>query len=152
MNKVIAILAISLITISCSHYKWLDKHKDKICNEYCTTIIHIDSVFVDSILTITKLDTSYLTITIGCDSLKQAYIKALNEKTGQIRYKYVLKDNVLSVKAYTDTIEQLQIKLRNCKNKIVEKKIYVEKQKNNLYLYIIIGGLLAIVLFLLAKR
>lgn len=152
MNKILAILTISLITVSCSHYRWLDKHKDKICSEYCNPVILHDSIYIDSILTITKLDTSYLTITIGCDSLKQAYIKALNEKTGQIQYTYILKDNVLSIKAYTDTIKQLQLQVKRCQDKTIEKKVYIKDTRNNWYLYIAIGVLLAVIIMLIVRR
>jgi hypothetical protein len=150
--SILLIIIIAFILLSCSHYKWLDKNKDKICNEYCNTIISIDSIYIDSTITITKLDSSYLKLYLDCDSLNRVYIKHINEQTKQIQYKYILKDNVLSIKAYTDTIKQLQVKLQNCKNKIIERKIYIENQKNNFYLYIVIGVLIAIVLFLLGKR
>lgn len=112
MKTLTILLLTTLLLSSCSHYRWLEKNKDKICATYC--VYPTDTLRItekDTIVTFVaeygvNADSALMSIIFECDSNNQVLITKVDSLTGiRTTIKYVFLNNTLHLTANTDSID-----------------------------------------------
>lgn len=107
MKKLILFVFISFVLWSCI----TERKRSKICAECkpaSTVNVHTkDSIYVHDTMIITTVqqDSSLLEMLIKCDSIGKVSLEITKQQQGKrVETKYVFKDNLLKINAYTDSL------------------------------------------------
>jgi hypothetical protein len=167
MNR-IYIIAVLILCISCSPWKWVERNEETVCN-YCTAKYVRDSikntVQVDTFKSVIRYpvkDSASLELYLKCDSMNNVFIvNALNYKGKFVISEYLLKNNVLILRSKIDSLNVVKEQLRIEKLKTHEVIKVIKEPQNkrlinlnyfNMGVIALLGMLSCIILIVLHKR
>lgn len=163
MKKVLFILAALLLIVSCTPYRYLDKHHNEICmncvkefisnldtSKQVQTITHVDSIPV-----INPLDPMVLNMYFKCDSTNKVVLDSIDELNAGIKkWMYLFKNGKLTLSMLQDSIlywkkQYIIEKTINQKEPIIIKEPAEIKYKIPTSMWFLTGGLLLSLIIIL---
>jgi len=125
MKNKLFIVVIIFLCAACNVCRVAHKFNCCINKQIDTFYIEKIKIIKDSIEVI-KPDTAYLEAFLDCDTNKNIIIKEIENKNTQlINLNYTLKNNVLKIKLYNDSIKILHKIIEDYRNNIKIKQIYI---------------------------